>query len=43
MTYMVQCSYCYEIYDADDYDQCPNCLEFTCYNLDYDLGAKRGE
>ena len=37
---LVQCSYCFEVYDSDE-SQCPNCLEFTCYNLNYDLGADR--
>lgn len=41
MTYMVQCSYCFEIYDADEYDLCPNCLEYSYINIDYDLGANR--
>lgn len=38
---LVKCSYCFEIYDADDYDMCPNCWTFTYLNHDYDLGADR--
>ena len=40
MVEKVQCSYCFEVYDSDEL-QCPNCLEPTVYNLDYDLGADR--
>jgi rRNA maturation endonuclease Nob1 len=35
MTYMVQCPYCFEFYDADEYELCPNCGNWNHINVYY--------
>lgn len=35
MTNMVQCKYCFKIYDADKYVLCPKCKEWNHINAYY--------